>query len=347
MAIEVLRSKVSGPQGQAVLDAIGTSAKRGSDIVKQVLAFGRGVKGDRILVQLKHIVNEVVTIAGGTFPKSIRIETDIARNLWTVTADPTQMHQVLLNIMVNARDAMPDGGTLTIAAENLTLDENYRQVHLDAKPGSYVTLSITDTGTGMSAETQGKIFEPFFTTKEIGVGTGLGLSTTLAIVKSHGGFIKVYSEAGRGTTFRVHIPATGASPQVAVASAEAATPVGNGELILIIDDEFAIREITRETLEAYGYKVVTATNGAEGVSVFAEHKEIIKAVITDIMMPVMDGTAAIQELHAMAPTVKIIATSGLVTREQVAIPSEYNVNEFLRKPYTAATLLKALAAALK
>jgi PAS domain S-box-containing protein len=347
MAIEVLRSKIADPGGRNILNTIETSAKRGADIVRQVLAFGRGVEGDRILVQIKHVVNEVAKIACETFPKSIDIKTDVPRDLWTVSADPTQMHQVLLNMLVNARDAMPKGGILTISAENITVDETYSRMHLEAKPGAYVCLAIADSGTGIPADIREKIFEPFFTTKEIGMGTGLGLSTTLAIVRSHKGFINVYSEVGKGTTFRIYIPATGTGSGAAAAGEEADLPTGNGELILIIDDEAAIREITKETLQAHGYKAMTASNGAEGVAVYAENKNDINVVITDIMMPVMDGTAAILALKRIRPDVKIIAASGLTTKGQVTNPSDPNVQAFLTKPYTAEKLLIALAAALR
>ncbi len=347
MAIEILRTKLPDPGGQKILNTIEISAKRGSDIVKQVLTFGRGVKGDRILVQLKHVINELVKITGETLPKSIEIKTDIPRDLWTVSADPTQMHQVFLNMLVNARDAMPKGGTLTISAENVTLDENYSRMHLDAKPGAYVFIAITDTGTGIPADIREKIFEPFYTTKEIGMGTGLGLSTTLAIVKSHEGFINLYSEVGKGTTFRIYIPATGTASSAAAASEEADLPMGHGELILVIDDEAAIREITRETLQAYDYEVLTASDGAEGVAVFAENKKTIKAVISDIMMPIMDGTVAIRALQRIDPNVKIIAASGLTTKGQITTPSDANVQAVLTKPYTAEKLLKALAVLLR
>jgi PAS domain S-box-containing protein len=347
MAIEVLRSKISDPGGQKILSTIETSAKRGADIVRQVLAFGRGVKSDRVLVQLKHIVQEVAKIADETFPKSIEITTDIPRNLWTVYADPTQMHQVLLNLMVNARDAMPKGGSLAISAENITLDESYSRMHSEARPGAYVSMAITDTGTGIPADIQEKIFEPFFTTKEIGMGTGLGLSTTLAIVKSHEGFINLRSESGKGTAFRVFIPATGTASGAEAASEVVDLPMGHGELILIIDDEAAIREITKETLEAYGYKALTASDGAEGVAVFAENKKMIRAVIVDIMMPVMDGAAAILVLQQIDPDVKIIAASGLTTKGHVATPPDSKVQGFLTKPYTAEKLLKALKTVLQ
>jgi PAS domain S-box-containing protein len=346
MSIEVLRSKISDPLGLSILSTIETSSRRGADIVRQVLAFGRGVKGDRILVQLKHVVKDVVKIAGGTLPKSIKIKTDIPQDLWTVSADPTQMHQVLLNMLVNARDAMPNGGALTISAENTTLDETYSRMNLEAEPGAYVTIRITDTGTGIPSDIQEKIFEPFFTTKEIGMGTGLGLSTTLAIVKSHGGFIKLESDMGKGTTFRIYIPATGTTSDAAPANELTDLPTGNGELILIIDDEAAIREITKETLQAHGYKAMTAGDGAEGVAIFAENKKDIKVVITDIMMPVMDGTTAILALKRIRPDVKIIAASGFTTKEQIITQSNSNVLAFLTKPYTAEMLLKALSETL-
>jgi CheY-like chemotaxis protein len=257
------------------------------------------------------------------------------------------MHQVLLNLMVNARDAMPKGGSLAISAENITLDESYSRMHSEARPGAYVSMAITDTGTGIPADIQEKIFEPFFTTKEIGMGTGLGLSTTLAIVKSHEGFINLRSESGKGTAFRVFIPATGTASGAEAASEVVDLPMGHGELILIIDDEAAIREITKETLEAYGYKALTASDGAEGVAVFAENKKMIRAVIVDIMMPVMDGAAAILVLQQIDPDVKIIAASGLTTKGHVATPPDSKVQGFLTKPYTAEKLLKALKTVLQ
>ena len=347
MAIEILRDKIPSPGGQKILTTIETSAKRGSDIVKQVLAFGRGVTGDRILVQLKHVVNEVAKIAHETFPKLIEIKTDIPRDLWTVSADPTQMHQVLLNMLVNARDAMPHGGTLSISAENVNLDAGHSHTQPGATPGPYVSIVISDTGTGIPADIQGKIFEPFFTTKEIGMGTGLGLSTTLAIVKSHGGFINLTSEVGKGTTFCIHIPATGTASGEALASVKADLPMGHGELILIIDDEAAVREITKETLEVYGYKAITANDGAEGVALFAENAKDIRVVITDMMMPVMGGEAVIVALHKRDPGVKIIATSGLTDKRKIVTPPDARVRVFLTKPYTAEKLLTTLKAVLR
>ena len=346
MAIELLRNKVPDPRGQKLLTTIETSAVRGADIVKQVLAFGRGVTGDRALVQLKHVIRDVIKIVSETFPKSITLETDVRKDLWTVQADPTQMHQVLLNLLVNARDAMSEGGTLTISAENTTLDENHARMHRDAKPGNYIRIVLSDTGTGIPDDIREKIFEPFFTTKEIGTGTGLGLSTTHAIVKSHGGFIGLESEVGKGSTFRIYIPATGTAANGAGASEIADLPTGNGELILIIDDEAAIREIARETLQAYGYKAMTASNGSEGVALYVDNRQKIQVVITDSAMPVMDGKAVTRALKEINPDIRIIASSGLTTEERIDTGSGPKAEIFLKKPYTAEKLLKALAAAL-
>ncbi|HTO95149.1 MAG TPA: ATP-binding protein, partial [Bacteroidota bacterium] len=347
MSIEVLKAKIPGPGGQKVLNTIEATAKRGSDIVRQVLAFGRGVAGDLIQVQPRHVIGEVVKIARETFPRSIDVSADVPRDLSTMMADPTQLHQVLLNIFVNARDAMPRGGTLAVSAENATVDETFIRMHPEAHPGPYIMFSISDSGEGIRADIRDKIFEPFFTTKEVGKGTGLGLSTTLAIVRSHGGFINLYSEEGKGTTFKIYFPATPSAPETIDGDATAQLPMGRGELVLVIDDEAAIREITKETLEAYGYRVATARDGQEGVAAFAGRMQEVSAVITDIMMPVMDGTAAIAALRALRPDVRIIATSGLTTRERVAGTSDPAVKAFIEKPYTAEQLLTTLARMLR
>jgi PAS domain S-box-containing protein len=346
MAVQVLRNQVSSPRGQHLLDTIQTSARRGSDIVKQVLTFGRGFRSDRILIQLTHVIREVAKIIRETFPKSIEFKEDIPHDLWTVSADPTQMHQVLLNVLLNARDAMPAGGTLTLSAGNVTLEENTTRQHPGTAPGAYVSIAIADSGSGIPEDIRQKIFEPFFTTKEFGIGTGLGLSTTLSIVKSHGGFIDLETEMGKGTTLRVFIPSTGTASGIDETTEEANLPPGHGELILVIDDEAAIREITVETLQAFGYNVITASNGAEGVAVYASRMKEIKAVITDIMMPVMDGTAGILALQAADPDVRIITTSGLTTGEQIPASLHGGVQAHLTKPYTAQRLLRVLAEVL-
>ena len=339
MSIEVLRGDLTGDTKRRVLDSIESSARRGSNIVKQVLAFGRGLAGDRILLQPKHIIHEIAKIVEETFPKSLAFNTDVPRNLWTISADPTQMHQVILNICVNARDSMPDGGSLTISARNVTLDENSARMESESKPGPHVAISITDTGTGIPPEITEKIFEPFFTTKEMGQGTGLGLPTTLGIVKSHGGFIDVKSEIGRGTTFTIFLPAL-VTESTHSSDDEDALPAGHGELILAIDDEEPIREILKETLSGCGFRVVTARDGEEGVREYARQKADISVVITDMMMPNMDGTATIEALRAMNPDLKIIGVSGLMGIGGGPERPGSGMTRFLPKPHTSNELVK-------
>jgi PAS domain S-box-containing protein len=343
MSIQILRNRYPDEYANRMLDTLEISTRRGADIVKQVLAFGRGVESSRILLQPKHIINEIVKIMKDTFPKNINLIVNIPKDLWIINADMTQMHQVLLNLCVNARDAMPDGGKLSIVAENAVVDESYARMKLDVKVGNYVVTAISDTGTGIPRKIIDKIFEPFFTTKEIGKGTGLGLSTVLAIVKSHEGFINVYSEMGKGTSFKVYIPAQTSRHIIKDEGKKILDiPVGDGELILVIDDEKSICEITRETLETYGYKVLTANDGAEAVSVYAENKNKIAVVITDMAMPVMDGSNTIRVMQRMNPSVSIIATSGIATNKDTALNAGRGVRAFIEKPYTAEKLLKIL-----
>jgi PAS domain S-box-containing protein len=348
MSLDLLKLKFTDANSQELLAIISSSAQRGADMVRQVLSFARGVEGRRMDVQFKHLLAEMEKIAKDTFSKNIQIRTIIPHDLWTVSGDPTQLHQVLLNLCVNARDAMPNGGALTLAAENLTLDAHYAGLswNLEAKPGPYVSIHVTDTGSGIPPTMVDKIFDPFFTTKELGKGTRLGLSTSLGIVKSHGGFIRVYSEMGKGTKFSVYLPGqTEASPAVAEQLA-ASMPRGAGELILVIDDEAAVRQITQQTLEAFGYRAVLASDGADAVAVYARLGATIAAVITDMMMPIMDGPATIQVLRRMNPLVRIIGASGLSVTDQVAQAINLGVSHFLPKPYTAETLLKVLKQAL-
>lgn len=340
MAIDVLRKKNPDKTSQQMLDSLESSAQRGADIVKQVLAFARGIEGDRLLLQPKHIIAEIVNIIKETFSRSIDIRTEVPKNLWTISADPTQMHQVLLNVCVNARDAMPDGGKLTITAENIFIDENYSKMHSEAKAGPFTMITISDTGMGIPYKILDKIFEPFFTTKEMGKGTGLGLSTVHAIVKSHGGFINVYSEVGKGTTFKIYFPAQMKDQASSAEMIHPTLPQGNGELVLIVDDEASIRDITKSTLEANGYHVMTANDGTEAIALYAHNREIIKVVISDIMMPIMDGTVTIRALQKMNPNIKIIAASGLITSDVKNLGT--NVQAFLTKPFSAEKLLTTL-----
>lgn len=245
-----------------------------------------------------------------------------------------------MNLVVNARDAMPNGGSLSVCAENLFVDENYARMNLDAHVGSYVVVTVVDTGTGIPAKVLERIFDPFFTTKEIGKGTGLGLSTAMGIVKSHGGFINVSSKVGR-TQFQVFLPAVEATATMPTEDLE--IPAGHGELILVVDDEASIREITQTTLETHGYKVSAVSDGIEAIAHYAQHKKEISLVVMDWMMPSMDGLTAIHILQKMNPAANIIAVSGLVVSpDKVAEAAYVGVKAFLVKPYTARELLNSI-----
>lgn len=347
MAIDMLQLKATDEASKKWLDVLRTNAERGGNMVQQVLSFARGVQGERVALQPKHLIKEIVKILRETLPKSIEITYELPDNLWIISADATQMHQVLMNLFVNARDAMPEGGLISIKAENTSVDENYARMHIEAKAGRFVVISVSDTGPGMSAEIQSRIFEPFFTTKEMTKGTGLGLSTALTIVKSHGGFINVYSEVHKGTQFSLYLPALESRNAVEASTLQTDLPLGNGELILVVDDEESIREITRGTLETFGYKVLTASDGTEALASYADRKKDIAVVLTDMVMPFMDGPATIRALKKMNPQVRIIAASGLTAGNKAGEGAVEGVNIFLSKPYTAEKLLKALAEVLK
>ena len=347
MAVDMLQLKATDDASKRWLDVLRTNAERGGNMVRQVLSFARGIEGERVALQPKHLIKEIVKILRETLPKSIEISFQLPDNLWIISADATQMHQVLMNLCVNARDAMPEGGSISIKAENVYLDENYARMHIEAKAGRFVVISVADTGPGMTPEIQNRIFEPFFTTKEMTKGTGLGLSTALTIVKSHGGFINVYSELHKGSVFALYLPALDSPGSVDAAAAQTDLPLGNGELILVVDDEESIREITRGTLETFGYKVLTASDGTEALAVYADKKNEIAAVLTDMVMPFMDGSATIRALQRMNPKVRIVAASGLGTGHHAGEGVLEGVSVFLNKPYTAEKLLKTLAEVLR
>jgi two-component system, cell cycle sensor histidine kinase and response regulator CckA len=329
------------------LDMIRENTERGAALVQQVLTFARGMSGDRVSVSVKHVIKDIISVLGQTLPKSISVTRDIPNELWTISADPTQIHQVLTNICINARDAMPSGGTINISANNVVLDEDYSRMNIDAAPGPYVIVTITDTGTGMTQDIVKRIFDPFFTTKEVGKGTGLGLSTAITIVKSHGGFINVYSEIGKGTQFTLYFPA---KPDSAGAEQESMLPIvqdGRGELILLVDDEENIREVSRAALERAGYRVLTAADGTEAIAMYVENRDEIALVVSDISMPIMDGPATIRALRKLDPAVKVVAMSGLMNPEQTAEIGKLGVDASLSKPFTAQTLHETIGSILK
>ncbi len=342
MSLQLLRTEASDEETNRTLDVLEKSAKRGSDLVKQVLMFARGVEGERQFISVKPLIVEIERIAKETFPKSIDVDVKIRSDIANISGDPTQLHQVIMNLCVNSRDAMPNGGALGIYAENVFVDEPYARMHMDAKVGRYIVISVIDNGFGIPPELREKIFEPFFTTKERGKGTGLGLSTAAAIVRSHGGFINWYSEVGKGSTFKVYLPALiETSEKAEPISATAVANQGKGELILVVDDETSICEITRNVLEANGYKVLLANDGAEGIAVYTKNQDEIKVVLMDMAMPILDGYSSIRALRRINPKVKVIAASGLSENGKLASIHGY-VSTFLAKPYTSERLLKTI-----
>jgi two-component system, cell cycle sensor histidine kinase and response regulator CckA len=340
MTAQLLESQLQDERSQHLLGIITSNTKRGANLVKQVLSFTRGMEGDRIVLQIKHLIVEIQQIAKETFPKSIQVICKIPPELPTVIGNATQLHQVLMNLIVNARDAMPEGGKLTISTEKTFVDEKYAEMHLNATTGNYVAIAVSDTGVGINPEIVERIFEPFFTTKSLSKGTGLGLSTVLGIVKSYNGFINVDSEIGKGSTITVYLPAQEQSETPEKNEAESLA--GEGELILIIDDEPSIRDITKTSLENSNYQAITASDGIEAIALYAEHREKICIVLTDMVMPFMDGITTIRTLQKINPTVKIIAVSGLISHDKVNAATEIGVKAFLSKPYTAKQLLQTI-----
>ena len=342
MAVQLLQLKISDAQSKTWLTLLETNVRRGADLVKQVLSFARGMQGERTIIQISHLINELKQFASETFPKSIKIYTDVKYSLEAIVGDATQLHQVLLNLCVNARDAMPDGGTLTIDAENIYLDEHYTRMNIDAHVGNYIVITVSDTGIGIPNDIREKIFYPFFTTKEVGKGTGLGLSTVMGIVKSHGGFVKVKSEVGNGTQFQVYLPATKTTAKTEDFNYSELAQQGQGELILVVEDEDGIREITKTLLEKNGYQAITANDGMDAIALYTQYNFKVDAVILDIMMPSMDGLTTIRVLEKINPEVHIIAVSGLTSNQKVTELKSSSVKAFLSKPYTSKELLDQL-----
>lgn len=335
----VLKLSNLDAKNQQLLKIIESNSKRCADLVKQILTFARGSEGKRLPVEIEHLLSEIQHITKSTFSKSIIINTNLPiTNLWTVLADSTQMHQVLMNLCVNARDAMPNGGTLHLTAENVVIDDTYAKMHFDAQVGQYVAITISDTGMGIPPHLLDRIFEPFFTTKEQGKGTGLGLSTVIGIVKNHGGFVKVSSEIGKGTQFQVYLPAGFHNTSQQTETLELHN--GKGETILVVDDESAILEIIKTSLEEYNYRVFTASNGIEAIALYSQHQDEISIALLDMMMPSMDGLTTIRVLQQMNPQVKIIVMSGIAATSQLTEVA--GVNIFLNKPYTIKELLQAI-----
>jgi PAS domain S-box-containing protein len=342
MAAEMLRLEFPKTAG-TYFDLIQANTQRGAAMVKQLLTFAKGVEGERLLIQPKHLLKEMEKLIGSTFPKNIQLKTRYAKDLRTILGDVTQFHQVLLNLCINARDAMPEGGTLTLEAENMELDTVYADAIMEAKPGHYVVWRVMDTGTGIPPEILDRIFDPFFTTKGPGKGTGLGLSTLIGIVKSHGGFVRVYSVPGKGSTFAVYLPTAASGADNTPLPTETDMPYrGHGETILVVDDETAVRTVLRAILTKLNFKVLTASDGAAALAQVTEQSAELRAVITDVHMSHMDGLSFVRVLKGRLPQVGIIVASGRLDEPDENEFKKLGVSALLGKPFTLKELVEAL-----
>ena len=346
ISVYLLRSRLREPSGTEILDTMDELIERGANMVKQVLSFARGSSGERVVLNPKHVLREIAAILKETLPNSIVLKYSAATDLHQIFGDPTQLHQAVMNLCVNARDAMPAGGVLTLSAENHVVDNLHAGMTPEITPGEYVVITVSDTGEGIPSAIRSKIFEPFFTTKEPGRGTGLGLSTALGIVQRKGGSITLYSEVGYGTQFKIYLPIYVAASSASMVAIEATPlPTGQGELILVVDDELALGSLVRETLEMFGYRVMTAVNGEEALVVAAQFE--VAVVLVDMMMPGMDGPTVMQSLQAGFPSLRFIASSALTANAKLEDAKQLGVQHFLLKPYTAEILLQTIAEVLQ
>ncbi|MCS7089667.1 MAG: PAS domain S-box protein [Verrucomicrobiota bacterium] len=342
MAAPLLRESTDDPEARAMLETIEQCAQRGADIIRQLLTFARGTPGTRVPVPIRHLLRDMDKIIRETFPRNIQPDLHAPRELWSVLGDPTQLHQALMNLCVNARDAMPHGGILRLAAENVFVDETFAALDPEAKPGPYVCVTVTDTGTGIPEEIRERIFDPFFTTKEIGKGTGLGLPTVLGIVRGHNGFIRFKSIVGQGTTFEIYLPAAQVETRPEAPTEPTLPPHAQGEWVLVVDDEAGVRDMLRRALEKHGYNVLMASEGHDALVLFERHASQVRAVLTDMLMPGMDGPTLVQELRRRGVTVPILGMTGVAERVAMATLQSLHLETLLTKPFPTRELLWVL-----
>jgi PAS domain S-box-containing protein len=322
------------------LNSIQKSIDRAAHLVRQMLLFSRKAEIQRQDIDLNREINEAVKIMERSIPMMVNIEFFPEADLWPVNADPVQVEQLLFNLGTNAADAMPDGGSLTIETRNIELDEFFSKIQSEIKPGPYVLMTVSDTGTGMDRQTLTRIFDPFFTTKEVGKGTGLGLASVYGIVKAHGGHIICYSEPGQGTAFKIYWPA---AEQAVIESVEKQTEQavsqGGTETILVVDDDDEIRELTGEVLENSGYQVISASSGEQALEIFEEKHEDIDLVLMDLNMPGMGGSKCTRKMLTLDPSVRVLVASGYSVNGHGMDVLEFGAKDFISKPFRADQLL--------
>ena len=344
MCGELLRLEY--PRESLMLDRIESSAERAADMVRQLLTFAKGAEGARVSLQPARLIREMENLIKASFPKNIQLAVKCDAKLPTVLGDATQLHQVLLNFCVNARDAMPHGGTLTLEAEHVEVDAAYARSIPDARPGHYLALRVRDTGDGIPPDILDRIFDPFFTTKDPDKGTGLGLSTVMGLVKGHGGFTQVYSQPGQGATFTTYLPVDPAAGEPESAAKADGNFRGQGETILFVDDEAMVRNVARAVLQHLNFNPLLATDGADGLMQAAQHCTEIRAIITDLHMPRMDGITFVREVRLLLPDIPIVVASGRMEDDEAAELAALGVTGRLDKPFTQAQLAEALKSLL-
>jgi signal transduction histidine kinase/CheY-like chemotaxis protein len=352
MGTQVMETELTDPELLAILENMRKSAERGTDIVRQLLTFAKGAEGEKQALDVTPILRDMVKIARQTFPKNISVTLNLEGEDMPVQANLTQLHQVLLNLSVNARDAMSQGGTLTLSARNFSINESNEAEHPDGQRGEYVKVTVGDTGCGMSADTLEKIFLPFFTTKGPQKGTGLGLPTVLGIVKGHGGFIEIKTEIDKGSEFAVFLPAAPREKEIAGTKTQVMRPKGKGQTVLLVDDDEAVLETTARVLRTHGYRVLTATHGVEALAMFSQATLPIDLMVTDMLMPFMDGLTLTRSVREYTPNMKVIVSSGIADlndRKGTELGDQFrsmSVSRVLSKPYGNMELLEAVHAEL-
>ncbi|MCC6234647.1 MAG: response regulator [Verrucomicrobiales bacterium] len=342
MSAPLLRGTRPDAEDAVIIDTVEQCAKRGADIVRQLLTYARGAPEVRVPLPLRHILREMEKMMREMFPRNLVLEVGFPEDLWQVTGDATQVHQALLNLCVNARDAMPTGGTLEMTACNVTVDEAWVAVNPDASPGRHVCFAVRDTGTGIPPENLERIFDPFFSTKPPGSGTGLGLASVLGIVRGHGGFTRVESALGQGTTFGLYFPASAGPGAGELAPEGIPLPQGSGEHVLVVDDEPAVRVVVQRILERNGYQVRLAGDGAEAMRLIAEDAGSLQVVITDMMMPGMDGAELCRVLSREAPGIRVIGMTGIAGKLTAQGETAPPWSGELLKPFPADRLLRVI-----
>ena len=346
MALHTLQQRFTDDNSQRWLSLVYKSVERGRDLIQQMLTFAKGSSGNMAPLQLHPLIADLENMLNETLPPQVKLKVEIPDDLWTIIGDVTQLYQILINLSINAEDAMPDGGTMTISGENVELDEDKINLIDNAVPGAFIRINVSDTGAGIPPDIIDKIFDPFFTTKEKGLSSGLGLSIVLGIVRGYGGFVNVESDVGKGTTFNIYLPA---QKSLKVDSGATLTPIfhkGRGETILVVDDEEYICEVIKNTLECNGYTALVASDGEEAIILFQQNREAIKVVLTDLELPNRDGLTTIREIKRLSPEVVIIATSSIRSTDKLIMAKQAGINTFLSKPYTAEKLLGTLTTLL-